>query len=304
MNVSHDIGCGDLKPSNVSNSSLPMAKRPLLSNPKGFRQVHWSFDGSTHDGEDCLLGHDSNAGFHCFMKHPPTEAKLVDKVSRRHLDENRPKHQCPRESKNHNEQQQQRHHHQQQKTKPRREENPPLEQQISDSSHASEASYHLGWDRDRGWSRGRAVSESDHSLPLDELNTPIVSGLSDSLQEEVAAFDEFGNCSFEYGELNVADELFEPITNNSHDSSHVSNEPPGSVRERGVSNGTKEDARCFSPSFSSTLSSTGDGDFITEAHAEQQQLGDKCHDDISLLEQLTCSPKGARSGSFLAKNSN
>mmetsp|Transcript_21042 Transcript_21042/g.43977 ORF Transcript_21042/g.43977 Transcript_21042/m.43977 type:complete len:207 (-) Transcript_21042:475-1095(-) len=54
------------------------------------------------------------------------------------------------------------------------------QQQIDDSAHLSEASYHLGWDRDRGWSRGRTASnESEHSIPLDEFNRPILEDLSD-----------------------------------------------------------------------------------------------------------------------------
>ena len=50
-----------------------------------------------------------------------------------------------------------------------------------DSGHISEASYDLAWDRDRGWSRRRVtnITESDHSLPLDVLNTPIHDDLSD-----------------------------------------------------------------------------------------------------------------------------
>ena len=50
-----------------------------------------------------------------------------------------------------------------------------------DSGHLSEASYDLAWDRDRGWARRRmtGISDSDHSLPMDELNTPIRDDLSD-----------------------------------------------------------------------------------------------------------------------------
>jgi hypothetical protein len=50
---------------------------------------------------------------------------------------------------------------------------------FDDSAHRSEASYDLAWDRDRGWGRGRNISESDHSMPLDEFNTPLRGDISD-----------------------------------------------------------------------------------------------------------------------------
>eukprot|EP00523_Entomoneis_sp_CCMP467_P019454 CAMPEP_0168824156 /NCGR_PEP_ID=MMETSP0726-20121227/10937_1 /TAXON_ID=265536 /ORGANISM="Amphiprora sp., Strain CCMP467" /LENGTH=352 /DNA_ID=CAMNT_0008877125 /DNA_START=123 /DNA_END=1181 /DNA_ORIENTATION=+ len=96
------------------------------------------------------------------------------------------------------------HHHQQQQQQ-QQQHNQPL-----DDASSISGSYHLGWERDRGFSRGRTTSSgSDHSLPLNELETPFLGDLSDSLLEEMAGgFDGFENESFEYDELNTGDEGF------------------------------------------------------------------------------------------------
>lgn len=112
-----------------------------------------------------------------------------------------------------------------------------------DSGHLSEGSYDLAWDRDKGWSRRRMtnLTASDHSVPLDDLNTPIRDDISDryvflertrdlerkpmfghfdgsliphlfhfclaSLFEEIAGIDDFAHTSFEYDELNISNEF-------------------------------------------------------------------------------------------------